>query len=331
MIRDVTTPAYTDAAFIAEVHAWARETCERLGLEISGPIEQPHIRPWSTVFRVPTASGAVYLKVCGPSQAHEPRLTKLLQREFPTLVPEVLALHPTHDWMVVAEGGKKLREVFSPEQMLDEWARILPRYAELQLALAPHVDEMLGLGAPDQRLSRLALDLAAVIDDERVLRFDEPDGLTRDDLPRLRALLPRISAEIETLAALGLPDSVQHDDLHDGNVLVGGDRRVIFDWGDANVSHPFLTLTIVLRVAAFRVSRPESTPEIRRLRDAYLEPFGRLAPPALLRDAADRGVRLGTLSRALTWYVVVTRIESALSAEPYAVSGSLQRVLEAFV
>ena len=163
------------------------------------------------------------------------------------------------------------------------------------------------------------------------MRFDEPDGLTRDDLPRLRAVLPRISTEIETLAALGLPDSVQHDDLHDGNVLVGGDRRVIFDWGDANVSHPFLTLTIVLRVAAFRVSRPESAPEIRRLRDAYLEPFGRLAPPALLRDAADRGVRLGTLSRALTWYVVVTRIESALSAEPYAVSGSLQRVLEAFV
>lgn len=329
MIRDVTIPSYTDTAFIAEAHAWAREICARVGVEILGPIEQPHIRPWSTVFRVPTASGAVYLKVCGASQAHEPRLTKLLQREFPTLVPEVLALHPTHDWMLVADGGKKLRDVFSPEQMLTEWTQILPRYGELQLALAPHVDEMLALGAPDQRLPRLARDIAAVVD-ERVLRFDEPDGLRRDDLPRLRAVLPKIATQAEELAALGIPDSVQHDDLHDGNVLVNGEQRVIFDWGDASVSHPFLTLMIVLRVAALRLSRPQSAPEIVRLREAYLEPFARLAPPARLREGADRAIRLGSVSRALTWYVVVTRIDGVAPAEPSPLSGSLQGVLEAF-
>jgi hypothetical protein len=55
-------------------------------------IEQVHVRPWSTVFRLPTNNGAVYLKCCGPTQAHEPRLTALLHREFPRLVTEVLAL-----------------------------------------------------------------------------------------------------------------------------------------------------------------------------------------------------------------------------------------------
>jgi hypothetical protein len=80
---------------------------------------------------VPTNNGAVYVKCCGPTQRHEPRLTALLHREFPGLVTEVLALHPTQSWMLVAEGGKKLGEVISGDELLRVWREVLPRYAEL--------------------------------------------------------------------------------------------------------------------------------------------------------------------------------------------------------
>lgn len=135
---------------IAEAHDWT-ETCRSPGIAITAPIEQVHERPWSTVFRVPTNDRAVYVKCCGSTQAHEPRLTALLHREFPGLVTEVLALHPTQPWMLVAEGGKKPRDAYSGDDFLRVWREVLPRYAQLQRAATHHVREILRFGTPDHR------------------------------------------------------------------------------------------------------------------------------------------------------------------------------------
>jgi hypothetical protein len=324
----VGAASWTDPDFIAEAHAWLIATCGRLGIGVSGAIEQPHVRPWSTVFRARTSTEAVYLKCCGASQAHEPQLTALLTRKVPDLLPELLALHPSERWMLVAEGGAKLREAVSGDALLAEWRAILPRYARTQRMLAPHVDEMLAFGTPDFRLVRLVPALARVLDDDSVLGLGHPDGLTFEDRARLRALLPTIEERCRELAALGVPETVQHDDLHDGNVLIGRERRVVFDWGDACVTHPFLSLTVALRAAAHTAKREEDAPEILALRDAYLEPWTDLAPLARLREHADLARRIGNVTRALTWYRVVTEFPEVLAHE--TVSHSLGRVLTAF-
>ena len=46
------------------------------------------------------------------------------------------------------------------------------------------------------------------------------------------------------------PRDVQHDELHDANVFVSGKRHCFFDWGDASVSHPFVSLLVTLRMVA---------------------------------------------------------------------------------
>ena len=69
----VSVARWTDPATITEAHAWLRETANSAGRRVTGPIEQPHVRPWSTVFRAPTDHSDVYLKLCGPSQATSPR------------------------------------------------------------------------------------------------------------------------------------------------------------------------------------------------------------------------------------------------------------------
>jgi hypothetical protein len=326
MISRVET--YVDPSFIAEVHAWAKEQCARRGRAIVGPIEQPHIRPWSTVFRIPTSAGALYLKVCGPSQAHEPRLTALLQREVPDLVPAVLAVHPTKPWMLIDDGGVKLREAFTGDAVLAAWRSVLPRYAELQRALTPHVAEMLAFGTPDHRLALLATRFADIIEDERSVAIERPERLSESERSTMRALVPTLEQRCRELAALGVAETAEHDDLHDGNVLVRGERRVIFDWGDACVAHPFLTLSVTLRFAADRAGQEERAPAILALRDAYLEPWSDLATPNELRRAADLAFRLGFVSRALTWYVVVKHYPGVLEHYPGGLSGSLRRVLE---
>src|SRR5437588_12239559 len=68
--------------------------------------------------------------------------------------------------------------------------------------------------------------------------FEHGHGLEPDEVARLRALAPRYRELCEELEAYGLPASIQHDDLHDGNVLVRDGRVAILDWGDPSLGHP---------------------------------------------------------------------------------------------
>ena len=107
----------------------------------------------------------------------------------------------------------------------------------------------------------------------------------------------RSSSELE---AFGIPETIQHDDLHDGQVFVQDGHIRILDWGDSCISHPFHTLTVTLRALAWRHGIEPGSEQLLRLRDAYLEPFG--APAA----AADLAYRTGTLGRALAWHRYVS-------------------------
>jgi hypothetical protein len=320
---------WTDPLTIAEAQAWLREAAERSGRRITGPIEQPHVRPWSTVFRAPTADGAVFLKLCGPSQAYEPALTALLSRAAGDLVPEVIAVHPVEDWMLLANGGDRLRDVLSGQPFLDAWAELLPRYAGLQIALLGHADELLACGTPDSRLDRLASQLAAALADERILG-PAVGAFGPAERERLRSLLPRIAAECADLAATGIGPTNQHDDVHDANVLRRGARTLIFDWGDSCFTHPFLSLGVALRFAAHRTELAIDDPAIVRLRDAYLGPWSAWSPGRSLVKAAELGLRLSRITRALCWCRVATLVPGVIEAEPLVAGEYLAAVLNSF-
>ena len=320
---------WIDPRTVAEAHAWLRDAAEKAGRRVVGAIEQPHVRPWSTVFRAPTDRGDVYLKLCGPSQAHEPALTALLSGTAGALVPEVIAIHPREPWMLLADGGQKFRDVLSGPALLEAWGVLMPRYAELQRAFLGREDALLATGTPDHRLERVVDDFRVVVDDDRVFGV-AGDRFGQTDRDRLRALLPDIEARCAELASAGIGPTIQHDDLHDANVLSDGARTVIFDWGDASVAHPFLSLGVVLEASAHRAGLDTHDAPIRRLRSAYLEPWTAALPGRSLEEAADVGARLSTLTRALSWHRVVTLDEGALEAEPAVMGEYLAKVLGAF-
>src|SRR6266516_1227529 len=315
---------------VAEAHDWAREACRSLGIPVVAPIESVHVQPWSTVFRVPTSDGAGYVKCCGPTQAHEARLTALLHREFRGLVTEVLALHPTRPWMLVAEGGKKLGEVYTGDELLRAWREILPRCALMQRDITRRANEIIAFRTPDRRAARLLAGFADVVAGEPELSGQRPDRLTADERRALTSVHARLAEGLRALAAVGIDDTLNHDDLHQNNVLVRDGRMVIFDWGDACVSHPFLTLAVTLRFAAQKTGRAADSAEIVALRDAYLEPWRDRASTRELRDAAELGRRIGEVSRTLTFDAVARAYPGVIDTYPGGLAGSLRRVLALF-
>lgn len=298
-----------------------RHAAARHGHDVRGSIEQPHLRAWSTVFRARTTRGAVFLKCCSSSQAHEPALSQLLSRVVGRRVPALIARHPREDWMLLADGGDKLRDLLPPRELLRAWQDVMRRYAEIQIALIGHDRALLATGMADARLDRLPVIVLDLVEQVR---------LSRAERAAIRRSVPVIERRCAELAELGIGASVQHDDLHDANVLRKGPRTVIFDWGDACVSHPFLSLLIALRAPVVRAKVAASDPRIGRIRDAYLEPFESFAPMPRLRHAASIGRRLGMITRALSWSRAAIDYEDEMLAPHASFSWWLSQLPRAF-
>jgi hypothetical protein len=317
---------WTEPDWLESVHAWIRSQLERLGLEPAGEIEQPHVRPWSTVLRVPTDDGDVWFKANMPTQAFEVAVVETLAARRPDLVPTLLATDLQRGWMLQGDGGTRLREILEETGDFDVWIEILPLYAELQMDVAADRDRLLAAGVPDRLLASLPGQFEEVLADAEAL-----ETLTQDERRRLASLAPRIEAECRELADYGLPETIQHDDLHDGQVFVRDGRFLFFDWGDACVSHPFYTLVVTLAVLAYRLELDHDAPELDRFRDAYIEPWTRFRPLRELEQAYPFAYRLGVLCRGLTWRSVVAVLPQPLrDDEAEAVPERMRMLLEVY-
>jgi hypothetical protein len=277
---------------------WRTEAEEwiRTRASVTGPIEQPHVYPWSTVLRVPSADGDLWFKATSLEvHGFEPELTEILAAEFPDRVTELVALDAERGWMLMRDAGTRLRELLDSPDDLPRWEEILPLYAEMQIGLAPRADELLALGVPDERLAGIPSKVETLLEDDEALMLGASDELNADQRDELRRRMPELRAVVEELEAFEMPPTIQHDDFHDGQVFVKDGRYRLLDWGDSCISHPFHSLTVTLRAIAFRHGLEPGSEPLIRLRDAYLEPFG--APAR----AAELAYRTGTLGRALAW------------------------------
>jgi hypothetical protein len=283
---------WTDRLWLAEAHEWIHEHLARLGAAEVGVIDQQHVRPWSTVMRVPTDRGDAYFKANTPVLQHEAALVTILAARCPDCVPPLLAVDLERGWMLMADAGTRLREHVERERDLTCWMEILPLYAGLQIDLADQVDELVAAGVPDLRLSTLPSKY------ERLL--DSLVELPSDDRRRLEGNVSRVQELCEELAGYGLPETIQHDDFHDAQVFVRDGRYLLLDWGDACVSHPFFTLSVTLEGnLAWGLDDVEGSVDVGPFRDAYLAPFARIAEIADLEAASETALRIGWVCRAV--------------------------------
>jgi Phosphotransferase enzyme family len=265
----------------ADAEAWIRAH-----VEPAGPLEVASEEPWATVWRVPLRDDpAAWFKACASVQAFEPRLTAALSSRWPDRVSEVLGHDEERAWLLLADAGTPIGAYGnSPEA----WLQALPRYAELQRGETQHAHDHVAHGVPDLRLAVLPVRY------EWLLERDLP--LDADDLRRLRDFAPRFAELCDELAACGVPETIQHDDLHYANLYAQGGRLRVLDWGDACVSHPFASLVVTFRFLGRTHELPADDAWFSRLRDAYLEPWG----PGHTGTFA-LALRVGTFAHACAW------------------------------
>jgi phosphotransferase family enzyme len=292
---------WREPAWLAEVHDWVAAALDRAGIERTGQSEQPRSYPWSTILTFPTDRGTLWFKANAAGMHHEAALYEVLVRRSPGHVLEPVASDLERGWLLLPDGGSTMRAVEGAATDLSAWERMLVEHADMQRELVPYADEVLAAGVPDARPHRLAAIRDTLLADRAMCRVGAEDGLSEEEYARLRACAPAYAETCAQLAALGVPPSLQHDDLHANNVFVPQDRSAplrVFDWGDAVVGHPFGVLLVSLRVVANLTKLDHGAPELLRLRDAYLEPWSAEFDRTTLVEAARLASRVGGVTRA---------------------------------
>ena len=252
-------------------------------VDIAGPIEQ--LRTWSisTVLRVPTPDGDVYFKAVPPLFAAEPALTRELGQRHPGRAPSVFAADLDRRWM--------LMEDFDGEDLsADTWEDALQAYARLQLDWIERTDLLRDLGCPDRGLATLVAEIDPVLGDTGAML-----GFSDEELAQLPAAAQRVRESCAQLAEHELPETLEHGDLHAGNIRARADGFLFYDWSDGCVSVPFFGLV------PFSLDVPEAR---ERLRDAYLKPWG-----AHLSEAFELAHVPGLFHHAVSYHRIVTATE----------------------
>jgi len=244
----------------------------------------------------------VYFKANTSALRHEAAAVTLLAAHRPDCVEPLLAVDLERGWMLMADAGARLRGIVERERDMTCWLEIMPLYAGLQIDLADHADELVALGVPDLRLSTLPMRFEQLL--------DTLVGLPSDERRRLDGNVSRVREMCDELAGYGLSETIQHDDFHDGQVFVRDGRYLLLDWGDACVSHPFFTLSVTLEgMLAWGLDDVEGSVDVGPFRDAYLEPFTRIAGDTELDAACATAMRLGWVCRAVNGYLGVPDVD----------------------
>lgn len=311
---------WTDPDWRTEHLAWAVTRLAEHGRHGDGEPEQ-RARPWSTVFRIPTDGGVAWSKANGRGPFHEGPLLEVFAAEGETAALLPLAVDAPRVWLLFDDGGPTLRTLVAQDGRngdtdLGRWERILPVYAALQRRMESQVEALLAAGVPDERPSRLPEVLTRLLDTEAIWsRVDEADRAASEAARRrLGDVVPRVADLVAELAASGIPPTVEHGDLHGNNIVLGGDglgEPRFFDWGDAVVAHPFLTMTGTLGSIGHHAGIDAYGPDLDRVRDAYLEAWTDIAPRSELLRLIPAAMDLGHVAKAAAWERALAGLEPA--------------------
>jgi hypothetical protein len=269
-----------------------------------GALEPVRDRSWSTVWRVEASAGMFYAKQNTPLQAHEARLLVLLGDLAPAYVVPVEAADPDRDLLLTPDQGEVVGdglEGAGEEHLLGVVRRVLGTAAALQREVAPHAGRLAEAGLVRLGPSDALPYVQQRLDELASLPAGDPRSFEPGRAEALAAALPAIAVAVDQVAGLGLPLTLNHNDLHPFNVFdVDGHMR-FFDFGDAVLSEPLAALMVPLGWIARHLDTTADDERVLGVAEPALEVWSDLAPMAELRAALPAALRLARLARCESW------------------------------
>ena len=153
--------------------------------------------------------------------------------------------------------------------------------ASIQQSSMDHTTELLAAGALDQRIETLYPHIDDVFEYlAEIMALQTSTQVPILDVGTLHELQSAVSHACTQLMALRISDTVVHNDINLGNILVREDRCSFTDWSEAGVSNPFLVLPY------FELLLPNDSPVMKRnLRSSYSQAWSGLLSQSQIAEA----------------------------------------------
>ena len=290
---------WSSPEFRAELAAWLDEQAGAVGT-VRG-LEATKHRAWSTVWRVEAEAGVFWAKQNCRLQSFEAALVADLAAIAPGAVVPVTAIDRDRGFLLTPDQGAVLEDrgdVTDPAV----WQRLVTVAGELQRDVVRHVDELVdGHGLTVMRPEDAEAYVASRVEAYATLPAGDPRRLDADVARRLHDQLAEVRRWGEEVAALGLPLTLNHNDLHARNAFVTSDGLRFFDFGDAVVTDPLGVLYLPFFVMTHVWSTGPDDDRLRLVADTALEVWSDLAPLPDLRAALPAALRLGMVGRVESW------------------------------
>lgn len=270
---------------------WAKDK-----VKINSEFEPVRLMPWSSVYRASTKDGWIFLKAVSPPFDVELKLLPYLSEQFPEAVPHVIASNPELFCILMLDAGTPLRPIMQKNYQTNLALEALKTYVHIQQNLSEKTETLLKLGVPDWRLNTLSSHFSSLLEKEKFLIGD---GLLAAEIEKLRAMHDKVQNLCEKLASFAIPETIEHGDMQDNNILVNTQNKlVIHDWGDAVITHPFFSLCNFLHSA---VNQHDIKQEVPILEQAYCDTWSKHDTKEHLKDVLFLTKQLRELKFALSF------------------------------
>lgn len=263
---------------MAQYLDWAETALIGTGYTIRGTSQQIKNAYVSSIFRIPTDAGAMYLKIASSVYVNTAAKEMLLTDSMGG-TPVFVAVSPDGYAAITKEMPGcdcQLGDAVQYKSWLESWG-------EKQIQTAGKNTYGL-IDCSPQKL------LAEIADFERQVNhiFEATNRpFSEVDRSLLSAKLADVKASLEQLCQYPIPNALCHADIRPGNVRIMEDTEVLYDWGMAFYGHPFYDALHFLHVVRRQLSEKQKAEII----DAYLSKWERYGDKQMLQDAYAQAER----------------------------------------
>jgi len=198
--------------------------------------------PYSVVYQINTNSEIFYLKNTPEKLFLEAKNLDFFKQQNLKNIPTIIAYNnKLHCFIMTNCGDISLRSLFNGNIELQLLKTGIYNYTKIQRQLENKVVELIDLNTPDWRLNKLPALYNQLINQQDLLISD---GLTQTEINKLQQLSPICSEFCHDLSCYQIPDTINHCDFHENNMLLNkhNGQINIIDWGETVITNPFLSL-----------------------------------------------------------------------------------------
>jgi hypothetical protein len=211
----------------ADALAWVDEVLAEHGRTA---LARRQVRTWnlSSIWRIDTDLGPVWLKEVPPFMAHEGALLRWLDR--PTTTP-----------LLGADGRRMLLADVPGTDRYDagpaERRRMLADLLDIQTEALTRLPELIDIGVPTEYGDGFRVSCETLLP-----QWLDAVDLDAEDQSVLTDLVAGLGDRFAAIEGCGVPYTLLHGDFHPGNIRSDGTRQVIIDWGDGRIGHPVIDM-----------------------------------------------------------------------------------------